>query len=308
MHLMNERHLIDHFGSRLQQDYPLAALTTARVGGVARYYLVAQSAEELAADVQFLWAEDVPIYVLGNGSNVLISDAGLDAVVIHNMAKNISVTVDDTQPFITAESGANLGTIARVAAQNGLTGLEWASTIPGSLGGAVYGNAGAHGGDMQHNLILANILHRNKGYLSLSAEQMEYGYRSSILKRDPVKSVVLSAQLSVAKGDATTIKAMMDENAAKRRRTQPPGASMGSMFKNPEGDSAGRLIEAAGLKGTTIGDAQVSLIHANFMINTGNATAGDIHRLILLVQKTVREKFAIDLDLEIELLGDWQVM
>ena len=268
MHLMNERHLIDHFGSRLQQDYPLAALTTARVGGVARYYLVAQSAEELAADVQFLWAEDVPIYVLGNGSNVLISDAGLDAVVIHNMAKNISVTVDDTQRFITAESGANLGTIARVAAQNGLTGLEWASTIPGSLGGAVYGNAGAHGGDMQHNLILANILHRNKGYLSLSAEQMEYGYRSSILKRDPVKSVVLSAQLSVAKGDATTIKAMMDENAAKRRRTQPPGASMGSMFKNPEGDYAGRLIEAAGLKGTTIGGAQVSLIHANFMINT----------------------------------------
>lgn len=303
MALMNDQVLIDHFCSRLQQDVPLANLTTARVGGKARYFLVAQSAAELADDVSFLWSENIPLFILGNGSNLLISDSGLDAVVIHNKAK--AIVVDDS-PSITAESGANLGTIARQAAIHNLTGLEWASTIPGSLGGAVYGNAGAHGGDMSKSLVLANILHRQKGQLSLTGEQMAYGYRSSALKRDPGSAVILSAQLKVTKGDAASIKAQMDENSAKRRNSQPPGASMGSMFKNPQGDYAGRLIESAGLKGASIGGVQVSPVHANFMVNNGSATAEDIHRLILLVQKTVQEKTGVHLDLEIELLGKWQ--
>lgn len=303
MALMNDQVLIDHFGSRLQQDVPLANLTTARVGGKARYFLVAQSAAELADDVSFLWSENIPLFILGNGSNLLISDSGLDAVVIHNKAK--AIVVDDS-PSITAESGANLGTVARQAALHNLTGLEWASTIPGSLGGAVYGNAGAHGGDMSKSLVLANILHRQKGQLSLTGEQMAYGYRSSALKRDPGSAVILSAQLKVTKGDAASIKAQMDENSAKRRNSQPPGASMGSMFKNPQGDYAGRLIESAGLKGASIGGVQVSPVHANFMVNNGSATAEDIRRLILLVQKTVQEKTGVHLDLEIELLGKWQ--
>lgn len=303
MALMNDQVLIDHFGSRLQQDVPLANLTTARVGGKARYFLVAQSAGELADDVSFLWSENIPLFILGNGSNLLISDSGLDAVVIHNKAK--AIVVDDS-PSILAESGANLGTVARQAALHNLTGLEWASTIPGSLGGAVYGNAGAHGGDMSKSLVLANILHRQKGQLSLTGEQMAYGYRSSALKRDPGSAVILSAQLKVTKGDAASIKAQMDENSAKRRNSQPPGASMGSMFKNPQGDYAGRLIESAGLKGASIGGVQVSPVHANFMVNNGSATAEDIHRLILLVQKTVQEKTGVHLDLEIELLGKWQ--
>lgn len=303
MALMNDQVLIDHFCSRLQQDVPLANLTTARVGGKARYFLVAQSAAELADDVSFLWSENIPLFILGNGSNLLISDSGLDAVVIHNKAK--AIVVDDS-PSITAESGANLGTVARQAALHNLTGLEWASTIPGSLGGAVYGNAGAHGGDMSKSLVLANILHRQKGQLSLTGEQMAYGYRSSALKRDPGSAVILSAQLKVTKGDAASIKAQMDENSAKRRNSQPPGASMGSMFKNPQGDYAGRLIESAGLKGASIGGVQVSPVHANFMVNNGSATAEDIHRLILLVQKTVQEKTGVHLDLEIELLGKWQ--
>lgn len=303
MALMNDQVLIDHFCSRLQQDVPLANLTTARVGGKARYFLVAQSAAELADDVSFLWSENIPLFILGNGSNLLISDSGLDAVVIHNKAK--AIVVDDS-PSITAESGANLGTIARQAAIHNLTGLEWASTIPGSLGGAVYGNAGAHGGDMSKSLVLANILHRQKGQLSLTGEQMAYGYRSSALKRDPGSAVILSAQLKVTKADAASIKAQMDENSAKRRNSQPPGASMGSMFKNPQGDYAGRLIESAGLKGASIGGVQVSPVHANFMVNNGSATAEDIRRLILLVQKTVQEKTGVHLDLEIELLGKWQ--
>lgn len=300
---MNDQVLFDHFGSRLQQDVPLANLTTARVGGKARYFLVVQSAEELAADVSFLWSTNIPLFVLGSGSNLLISDSGLDAVVIHNKAK--AIVVDDT-PSIIAESGANLGTVARQAALHNLTGLEWASTIPGTLGGAVYGNAGAHGGEMSKSLVLANILHRQKGQLSLTSEQMAYSYRSSALKRDPGTAVILSAQLKVSKGDAASIKAQMDENSAKRRNSQPPGASMGSMFKNPQGDHAGRLIESVGLKGMSVGGVQVSPVHANFMINNGSATAEDIHRLILLVQKTVQEKTGVHLDLEVELLGKWQ--
>lgn len=299
----NDQVLFDHFGSRLQQDVPLANLTTARVGGKARYFLVVQSAEELAADVSFLWSTNIPLFVLGSGSNLLISDSGLDAVVIHNKAK--AIVVDDT-PSIIAESGANLGTVARQAALHNLTGLEWASTIPGTLGGAVYGNAGAHGGEMSKSLVLANILHRQKGQLSLTSEQMAYSYRSSALKRDPGTAVILSAQLKVSKGDAASIKAQMDENSAKRRNSQPPGASMGSMFKNPQGDHAGRLIESVGLKGMSVGGVQVSPVHANFMINNGSATAEDIHRLILLVQKTVQEKTGVRLDLEVELLGKWQ--
>lgn len=305
MTAINAQLLTDYFGSRLQTNVPLAGLTTARVGGPASYYVAARSADELAGDVSFLWLHETPVVVLGTGANVLVSDRGFNGVVLHNQARNITIDLESDPPLLVAESGAILGTVARQAGLNSLTGLEWASTIPGSLGGAVYGNAGAHGGDMQHSLLLANILHRNKGHLSLSSEQMEYSYRSSVLKRAPGSAIILSAQLAVAKGDAQVIKAQMDENSAKRRRTQPPGASMGSTFKNPVGDHAGRLIEAAGLKGTRIGGAQVSPVHANFFINDGSATAEDIHRLIVLVQQTVAERFGVQLQLEIELLGDW---
>jgi len=301
--MIDERALIDHFGSRLQKDVPLANLTTAKVGGAARFFVVANSADELAADVSFLWSANFPLLVLGSGANMLISDAGLDMVVVHNKAKSIKI---DETPSLTAESGAVLATVARQAGLNGLTGLEWASTIPGTLGGAVYGNAGAHGGEMSKSLVLANILHRTKGLLSLTSEQMGYAYRSSVLKRDPGHAVILSAQLAVQKGDVAVIKAQMEENAAKRKNTQPPGASMGSTFKNPVGAHAGRLIESVGLKGTSIGGAQVSPVHANFLVNNGSATADDYRRLILLVQKTVQEQTGIKLELEIELLGNWQ--
>lgn len=303
MPLIDEQILADYFGSRLQKEVPLANLTTAKVGGSARFFVVTRSSDTLAADIQFLWERDIPMVLLGSGSNILVSDRGIDAVVIQNKAKTITI---DSSPALTAESGAVLATVARQAAMNGLTGLEWASTIPGTLGGAVYGNAGAHGGEMSKSLILANILHRTKGILSLDSDEMQYSYRSSILKRDPGNAVILSAQLFVEKGDALAIKAQMEDNAAKRRNTQPPGASMGSMFKNPDGDYAGRLVESAGLKGTRIGGAQVSPVHANFMINDGSATAADIRNLILLVQKTVQEKSGIKLDLEIELIGKWQ--
>jgi len=304
---MDEKSLIDYFKERLQHEVPLAKLTAARVGGPARYFVPAQSAAQLAVDVQFLWAENIPFFLLGTGSNILVSDAGLDAVVVHNQARLITVDHDSPIPSITAESGAILATVARQAAVHNLTGLEWASTIPGTIGGAVYGNAGAHGSDMQHNLILADILHRTKGYLSLSCEQMGYSYRSSVLKREPGEAIILSARLAAQKGDEDKIRYLMNQNTEKRRSTQPSGSSTGSTFKNPEGDSAGRLIEEAGLKGTRIGGVEVNPLHANFFSNDGTGTARDYYDLILLVQKTVLEKTGKKLELEIEIIGDWQV-
>ncbi|MDO9120848.1 MAG: UDP-N-acetylmuramate dehydrogenase, partial [Anaerolineaceae bacterium] len=214
-------------------------------------------------------------------------------------------TLED-QPVVNAESGATLITIVREAAQKGYDDLVWASTIPGTLGGAVYGNAGAHGAEMSCNLVMAEILHREKGMLSMNAEQMQYAYRSSILKRSPGSAVILSAVLSLRPGDPQEIKAAIQANADKRRLTQPSGSSYGSTFKNPAGDSAGRLIEAAGLKGTRIGGVEISTLHANFMINDGTGCAQDYRTLMLMAQKAVFEKFGVKLELEIELIGKWQ--
>jgi UDP-N-acetylmuramate dehydrogenase len=215
-------------------------------------------------------------------------------------------------PTVWAESGANLGVIARQAAQLGLAGLEWAAGIPGTLGGAVVGNAGAHSGDMAGNLFLAEILHHKGTGQKVRivreewpVEKLEYSYRSSILKRQPGKTIVLAAALRLERSTPQAVQTRIDELTAYRKRTQPPGASMGSMFKNPPGDYAGRLIEAAGLKGLQIGDASISPLHGNFFINNGSATARNVSDLIKLAQKIVFEKFGISLELEIELLGEW---
>lgn len=295
------------FGDRLQENVPLSGYTTSHVGGPARAFLTVDSADQLASAVQHVWEYNIPYLILGNGSNLLVSDSGLDRLVILNRAKAVVVDEDSVEPSVWAESGANLGTVARQAMLHNLAGLEWASTIPGSLGGAVYGNAGAYGSDISQVLVLAEILHRKYGRVTWTCSEMQYAYRSSILKRETGgQAVILAARLKTSRGEKPQIQALMSELSEKRRRSQPPGASMGSTFKNPEGDYAGRLIEAAGLKGTRIGGAEISPIHGNFIINDGTASAADYFRIIKLVQKTVREKFGVDLQLEVECLGDWQ--
>lgn len=302
------RELRQRFGSRLQENIRMAGYTTARVGGPADALLVANSADELAGDAQQLWECGTPFVVLGSASNVLVSDSGLRQVVIINHARAVTFDAAANPPTVRAESGANLGLLARLAVLEGLSGLEWAATIPGSLGGAVYGNAGAHGGDMAGNLLVAEILHPKQGRQNWSCEQMGYAYRSSALKRSAGQVVILAATLQLQPAPRDEIQARMDANTAQRRRTQPPGASMGSMFKNPPGDFAGRLIEAAGLKGTRIGGAEISSVHANFFINHEGAAAQDLYRLIEQTRLTVAERFGVQLELEIELLGDWQAV
>lgn len=308
------------FTERVEEGVLLARYTSMRVGGPADALVVIKSADELAKAATALWQAKVPFVVLGSGSNVLVSDAGLRGVALINHAQEIVYTEENSaEALVTAESGANFGLIARQAAQRGLSGLEWACGIPGTLGGAVIGNAGAHGGDMSGNLVVAVILQRDKALAlgsalhrdveslkeSLSMEQMEYAYRSSKLKRMPGSAVVLSARLRLQHDAEQNIQARMQEYLAYRRRTQPPGASMGSIFKNPPGDYAGRLIEACKLKGARVGGAEISPIHANFFINLGVATAADLWTLICKARQSVSDRFGIDLELEIERIGEW---
>ncbi|HEY4718597.1 MAG TPA: UDP-N-acetylmuramate dehydrogenase [Anaerolineales bacterium] len=296
--------LLAAFGQRLRQQQPLARYTSARIGGKADALLEVTTQSELAEAARTLWDLNQPFFVLGGGSNVLISDAGVRQVVILNQAGEVRFA-EGEHPSVWAESGAGLGAIARQAAAKGLGGLEWATGIPGTLGGAVVGNAGAHGSDLATLLDLAEILHRTQGMKEWSAEDLDFGYRQSWLKGQAGEAVVLGARLKLENKPASQIRSQMDAFLAYRRLTQPPGASMGSMFKNPPGDSAGRLIEAAGMKGKRIGTAQISSLHANFFLNLGGARAADVHALIQEARLAVHKLFGIELELEIGLVGEW---
>jgi UDP-N-acetylmuramate dehydrogenase len=293
------------FGERLQENVLMANYTTAHVGGPADAMLIVHDAAELEKAVRQLWDLEVPFILLGSGSNVLVSDRGVRGLVLVNRAKTVKIDARSTPPTVWAESGANFGALARQVALRGLSGLEWAAALPGTLGGAVYGNAGAHGGDVRANLVLAEILHRTYGRLEWSPAQMNYDYRTSALKKEPGQAVILAARLRLAASSPADVQAKMEEFSGHRHGTQPPGASLGSMFKNPAGDFAGRLIEAAGLKGHRVGGVQISPMHANFFVNDESATASDIDRLIRLAQQTVFDRSGVKLELEIERIGDW---
>lgn len=300
--------LLSAFGDRLSRSVPLARYTAARIGGAADWLLVLETVDQLTDAATQLWALDIPFHVLGGGSNILVSDLGVRQLVILNKARQIRFELEQKSLMVTAESGANFGLMARQCARRGLSGLEWAAGIPGTVGGAVFGNAGAHGFDVACSLQMAKILHRTKRDIvqeSWPLGNLKFEYRSSKLKRNPGDVVILAAQFKLQHGDPKEIQAQMDEYTAYRRSSQPPGASMGSMFKNPPGDYAGRLIEAAGLKGTSIGGVEISPVHANFFVNYENATASDVYDLIRLARETVLEKCGVELELEIELIGEW---
>jgi UDP-N-acetylmuramate dehydrogenase len=297
--------LRDLFGDRVQENVSLSGFTSARIGGPADVLLAVRSAEELVQAAQKLWDLDTPFHVLGGGSNILVSDKGVRGVILVNRARMVKFSAKAEPPTVYAESGATLNDIAQRAARLSLSGFEWAASIPGSLGGAVYGNAGAFGGEMSRNMVSVEILHRQHGRQTWPAEKMEYGYRNSALKREKQPALILAATLNLSYGDIKVIQAKMADNSERRRKTQPPGASMGSMFKNPPDDKAGRLIEAAGLKGTRIGSAEISMQHANFFINTDRTRAEDMKNLLDLARKTVYEKFGVTLESEIEIIGEW---
>lgn len=290
-------------GDKVKENVPLAPYTSARIGGPADIFLMADTSAELARIVKLLWKHEMAFTLLGGGSNVLVSDRGVRGVVVLNRAKGVKFNTGD-QPSVKAESGVVFSNLANRCASKGLAGIEWAATVPGTIGGAVYGNAGAFGGDVAGNLISAELL-TLEGRETFTAERMGYAYRTSVLKRGELKAMVLSAELALKNSTKDEVTVKIQQFRAHRKATQPPGASMGSMFMNPPGDYAGRLIESAGLKGTRIGNAEISPLHGNFFINHANTKAEDIRALIELVQKTVKEKQSVELELEIELIGEW---
>ncbi len=281
---------------------PMAAHTTFRVGGVADCFLLPQTEEEAAAVLRLFSAEKEPFFVLGNGSNLLVSDEGYRGTVI-KLGKNFNaVTVNGTE--ITAKAGALLSRIAQEACTHHLSGLEFASGIPGTLGGAVVMNAGAYGGEMKQVITSVRLFSLDTGEIIEKEEKnMEFGYRTSIVKTQPY--YVLEASLKLLPGSQEQIKSRMEELKKQRVEKQPlEFPSAGSTFKRPEGYFAGKLIQDAGLKGYCVGGAMVSEKHSGFVINTGNATAKDICELIRNVRKRVFDQFGVMLEPEVCMLGE----
>jgi UDP-N-acetylmuramate dehydrogenase len=301
--MLNLTALRERFGDKAQENTILAPYTSARIGGPADLMVTVTSADELADAVQICWRDSIPYSLFGGGSNILVSDKGLRGVALLNRAKAVEFR-PGPEPVLWAESGVVFSNLANRTAAKGFSGLEWAATVPGTLGGAIYGNAGAFGGDMARDLLRAEVL-TDAGRAWWPADSFGYGYRTSVLKRGELRAVVLAAEIKLKNAPADEIKTTIDQFVARRKATQPPGASMGSMFKNPPGDYAGRLIEAAGLKGARIGSVQISPIHGNFFVNDGETRASDVLALIKLAQDAVLQKFGVQLELEVELLGEW---
>lgn len=297
------------FGSKLKMDEMMGRYSVMQVGGPADYLIITRDVRELEESVRFLWEQEVPFILLGGGSNTLISDAGIREVVVINKAKEVKLLENGPDTIrLWAESGASFGKLSRRTASKGWTGLEWSAGIPGTVGGAVVNNAGAFGSNVAENLEVAEILHPVGDKIQRSewsVDQLAYDYRTSVIKTGGNPAVVLSATFRLQQSTPAEVKGRIASISKKRQGSQPQGASLGSMFKNPPGDYSGRLIEEAGLKGSRVGDAEVSLVHGNFFLNRGNASAEDIAALIERVRETVKGKFGVDLALEIQLIGDW---
>lgn len=276
--------------------------TTFRVGGEAACLLKVSDSKELSGIITFLRETEHEFFVLGNGSNLLVSDKGYDGVVLKLEGEFAEMRTEGQKIY--AGAGVLLGKAAKTAQDEGLTGMEFASGIPGTLGGAVVMNAGAYDGDMQQIIEEVTVMDKDGNILVLDNDTMEFGYRTSAIKNRPF--IVLSVVLALQQGKKEEIKQKMDAFAGRRREKQPlEYASAGSTFKRPEGHFAGKLIMDAGLRGFSIGGAQVSEKHCGFIINKGNASATDIADLIAEVQERVKEQFGVMLEPEVIRIGQF---
>ena len=285
---------------QLKEGELLSNHTTFRIGGAAKYFAVPKNEEEIMEAVDFAIVKDLPYYILGKGSNVLFADEGYPGVIIEIGAGMEKVErTGDTG--IRAQAGVSLSALAAFAAREGLSGLEFAGGIPGTLGGAVTMNAGAYGGEMKDVIVSAKVMDEEGAVQKLSCEELQLGYRTSIVQKK--QFVVLEAEFLLKPGTTEEIQNTMKELNAKRREKQPlEYPSAGSTFKRPEGYFAGKLIEDAGLRGYRVGDAQVSEKHCGFVVNRGKATCAEVLQLIGDVQKTVKEQFGVQLEPEVRII------
>lgn len=287
---------------RVLTEEPMKRHTTFRVGGNADYFVMPKNAEELQAIVALCRQIQMPYYVLGNGSNLLVSDKGYRGVIVQIYKEMNDIRVDGD--CIKAQAGALLSKIGNVALEAGLSGFEFAAGIPGTVGGAVVMNAGAYGGEMKDVLLSATVLTQDGEVLKLTNEQLKLGYRTSVIAKE--NYIVLEAEYQLQQGDKETIRARMNELKEWRTTKQPlEYPSAGSTFKRPEGYFAGKLIQEAGLRGFRVGGAQVSEKHCGFVINKDNATAADIVALMDRVSEEVMQEFGVTLEPEVKRLGEF---
>ena len=288
--------------SRIYVDEPMKKHTTFRVGGPADYFVTPKAKEEVKELISLCKEFEVPYYVLGNGSNLLVSDKGYRGVIIQIYKEMNQIQLDGEN--INVQAGALLSRIGNVALEAELSGFEFAAGIPGTMGGAVVMNAGAYGGEMKDILVSATVLTPQGEILTLSNEALELGYRTSIVAKKDY--IVLEATIGLQKGDKEAIKTRMDELRIQRTTKQPlEYPSAGSTFKRPEGYFAGKLIQDAGLRGFQVGGAQVSEKHCGFVINKEDATAADVWELMQQVSAIVKEKFGVELEPEVKRLGEF---
>ena len=281
-------------------DEPLKRYTAWKIGGPADALLEPESAEELILAVNAAREHDIPVTVLGGGTNVLVRDGGIRGLTIR-LAKSLR-RVDIEGERVTAEAGVLYPLLANTTAGRGLKGLEFATGIPGTVGGAVYMNAGAYDGETKEVLRWADV-YRDGGVVRMTSEDLELSYRRSVLHDHP-DWVVLRAGYSLAPGDPEELRARIKEFRAQRMNGSPNRPSCGSTFKRPPGDFPGRVIEAAGLKGTRVGRIEVSPVHANYFVNLGGGTASDALELMELVREKVRERLDIVLEPEVRVIGE----
>ena len=287
---------------KIKTEEIMSRHTTFRVGGPADCLVTPSNEDELGGIIRYLNKVEIPYFVVGNGSNLLVSDKGYKGIIIKIGDEMGQVTVEGNR--IHAGGGASLARVARAALDAGLTGLEFAAGIPGTVGGALIMNAGAYDGEMKMVVEDVTVIDAEGNALALDNETMEFGYRTSALKNS--KFVATGCTFLLEKGDPEAIKAKMDDFAQRRRDKQPlEFPSAGSTFKRPEGHFAGKLIQDAGLAGFTVGGAQVSEKHCGFVINKGDATAKDIKILIEFVQDKVKDTFGVDLEPEVIMLGEF---
>jgi UDP-N-acetylmuramate dehydrogenase len=295
-------------GPRARPGERLDRHTSYRIGGPADLFLPATDTEQVVAALQAAHALGVPCRIIGGASNLLVADAGVAGLVVKNLVSETRYREDPhdaERVTLVAAAGCQLAAVARQSARRGLAGLVWASNVPGTVGAAVVNNAGAFGSSMAEVLERALLVDSAGETRYLGPADLAMAYRSTRLKRRELDLVVLEAELRLRRGDAAALQSELSEVRERRQRTQPAGFSAGSMFTNPPNDAAGRLIDAAGLKGARVGGAIVAPLHANFILNDGGATASDVYALMRRIQDAVYGRFGVWLVPEVQLVGRW---
>ncbi|RKD25252.1 UDP-N-acetylmuramate dehydrogenase [Caminicella sporogenes DSM 14501] len=283
------------------KNEPMKKHTSFRIGGPADILVIPDSIDEIVYALKYCRERNIDYFVMGNGSNLLVRDKGIRGVVI-KIAENFSdVKINGTK--VRAQAGILLSRLSKLIINEGLEGFEFASGIPGTIGGAVTMNAGAYGGEIKDVIVGCSVIDKNGEIIYLNREDLNLGYRTSIIQDK--KYVVLEVDMEFKKGDYDKIKSIVDDFTKRRTTKQPLHLpSAGSTFKRPKGYYAGKLIQDSGLKGVRVGDAQVSDLHSGFIVNLGNATAEDVLNLIKLVQKVVRDNFGVNLETEVKIIGE----